>query len=117
MKAVTTYIAFDDTEFGNEEDCRSYEIDAFDTMVELDEIYHFYDENKNRLFISAITLEEMIDNCCAAYNECTYIEKMAQPSHKIIKFSRNILGIDLLIDEEEGIYKYNWNEGKWEGVY
>jgi len=115
MKTVTTYIAFDDTEFDTKEPCLEYEEKARNTLTFFTMAYKFYDKEMNIIFIDPMDIDFMADNICAAYNECSFVYYTPKYLTNDVKaLNREYLGLELPESDEEGMYKYNWNEDAWE---
>lgn len=116
MKIVTTYVAFDDEEFSQMEDCLAYEQHYMDLMVEADECYAMYDKGMNLLpFMYAHNIEEALDEFCRQYNKCDYMIIKKAPSTDAVIFIRDYFGFEMP-PRACGLWHYNFREGKWERV-
>ena len=112
MKIVTTYIAFDDTEFDTEKECLEYENRAVGYIAEILRCYTFYNENmdvmvygwSNDIIETLECIEKMYDEC-----ECIKVHKTV--SREAYEFLRNTEGIFLPVDV--GMYTYDYSTGKW----
>lgn len=49
MREVITYVAYDDSEFDNREECEAYEGEAFDLLAEIFNSYKFFVNNQEIL--------------------------------------------------------------------
>jgi len=117
MKIVTTYIAFDDTEFGTKEACLEYEEKARNTLTFFTMAYKFYDKEMNILFIDSTDIDFIADNICAAYNECSFVYYTPKYLTNDVKaLNREYLGLELPDNDEEGMYKYDWTLCDWEKI-
>lgn len=115
MRTVTTYIAFDDTEFENEEACIEYEDRAKGVLTFFTMAYKFYDKDKHIILIDFTDIDSILDDISVAYDTCGFIYYNPKYfTNDIKKFNRIHLGYNLPESDEEGMYKYNWNEDAWE---
>ena len=117
MKIVTTYVAFDDEEFSNVEDCQRYENFHIDLIIEAEECYSFYDRDMNRIvFAYCHNIEEMLNEFCYAYDYCEYIVVNKEPSAPLINFMRHYFGYELPM--EKGTWRWNndFGGGEWKRV-
>lgn len=105
MKIVTTYIAFDDTEFGTEEGCLAYEQHYMDSFIEIDECYKFFDKDMNFLpLMYSHNVEEFCDEFDRAYNNCDYVRVNRIPSAKAFAIFWDYFGFDM--PKEIGLWRY-----------
>lgn len=117
MKIVTTYIAFDDTEFATKEECIEYEDRARNTLTLFTMAYKFYDNDMNIIFINSLDIDSMADNVCAACDESSFIYYTPKYCTNDVKeLNRIYLGFELPESNEEGMYKYNWTSFEWEKI-
>ena len=112
MKTMTLYIAYDDTEFTDESECRAYEEEAENFLEELDYTYNFYDKDGNIILpICDDTIEDYLEWFDATTDKCEYIRIYKNVSRELHNFLRR--NISACIPEEKGFYKYNWNKNEW----
>ena len=105
MKIVTTYVAFDDTEFNTVEECMAYENRHIDLMIEAEECYSFYYKDMNAMVLGySHNIEEMLNEFCYAYDNCEYIVVNKEPSAPLINFMWRYLGYELPM--EKGTWHY-----------
>lgn len=105
MKIVTTYIAFDDTEFNTEEECLAYEQHDMDLCIEIDECYEFFDKDMNSLpLMYSHNIEEFCDEFDRAYNDCDYMRVNRIPSDEAATLLWNFFGFDM--PEKIGLWRY-----------
>ena len=111
MKTMTLYIAYDDTEFTDENECRAYEEKAYNCINELVDTYTFYDKNKHIIFPVRDSIEEYLQWFDFATDDCEYIRVYKNLSRETHKFLWENIGCS--IPEEKGFYKYDWNKNEW----
>lgn len=111
MKTMTLYIAYDDTEFTDENECRTYEEKAEDFLEELDYTYTFYDKDNNIMFPTCDTIENYLTWFETTTDKCEYIRIYKNVSRELHKFLYQSIGS--CIPEEKGFYKYDWNKNEW----
>lgn len=117
MKVVTTYIAFDDTEFNIVEECMAYENHYIDLMIEAEECYSFCDKNMNKTGFAywyCHNIEEVLEDFSRAYDDCEYIRVIRKPSNALIGFIRHYFGY--VMPEEEGLWEFDFNKWVWKRV-
>lgn len=110
MKIVTTYIAFDDMEFGTKEECLEYENQARGYITEIKHCYTFYD--KNMEIIPYGWSEDIIEelNCInVMYDNCECIKVNHEVSRETYTFLRYSEGILLPVD----VGMYTYDDGEW----
>ena len=111
MKTMTLYIAYDDTEFTDENECRAYEEKARKHVNELMDTYTFYDKNKYVIFPVCDSIEEYLQWFDSTTDDCEYItvhKDLLQETHVFLWQN-----IGACVPEEKGFYKYDWNKNKW----
>ena len=111
MKIMTLYIAYDDTEFTDENECRAYEEKARKHVNELIDTYTFYDKNKYVIFPVCDSIEEYLQWFDSTTDYCEYIivhKDLPQEAHKLL-----YQNIGSCVPEEKGFYKYDWRVNKW----
>ena len=111
MKTMTLYIAYDDTEFTDEAECRAYEEKAYNYVNELVDAYTFYDKNKHIIFPVCDSVEEYLQWLDFTTDDCEYIIVHRDLSREAHKFLYQSIGS--CIPEEKGFYKYDWNKNEW----
>ena len=111
MKTLTLYIAYDNTEFTDEAECRAYEQEAFDLINEALDAYTFYDHNKNIIFPKFNDIEEYLEWFDMTTDDCEYIKVEKDISRELHKFLWRNVGA--CVPEEKGFYKYDWNKNEW----
>ena len=112
MKTMTLYIAYDDTEFTDENECRAYEEKAYNCVYELIDAYTFFDKEKNIIFTPGCNdIEEYLYWFEKVTDNCEYVKVDKNLSHEAHVFLWQNIGA--CVPEEEGFYKYDWDEYKW----
>ena len=111
MRTMTLYIAYDDTEFTNEAECRAYEEKAYNCVCELIDAYTFFDKRKNIIFLPGCNdIVEYLYWFGNVTDDCEYIKVDKNLSQETRVFLWRNIG---RIPEEKGFYKYNWNKNEW----
>lgn len=115
MKKVIVYIAWDDTEFETEEECKNYEQHALDMMVELCHCYTLYDKDGNELEVFVPnSIEDMMKLFERNASVCEKVRVNRVPSDSADAFQNSNFGFDM--PEEEGLFVYDWNCVRWDKV-
>lgn len=113
MKAITTYVAFDDEEFSTAEECLAYEKKFSDAFSEILNAATFYDENGHEIVVNAET--EDMNKFCDQMDDLTdraWKIKVNKP----ITYESNEQLVYLLgsgLPREVGYYEYDTNEWEW----
>lgn len=115
MKIVTLYVAYDDTEFDDEEDCRRYESDAYDLMHEAMDTYSFFDKNMNLLMVNSGDIEEFLYSFDMLTDSCEYVKVKQIPSYELHKFIYRNIGC-ILPENNTGLYRYDWHLNEWVSI-
>lgn len=108
MKEVTTYIAFDDTEFDDEEECRQYEV-ALVHLKGMDKIHGFNSKGKPIVFNEKE--ETIVDFWDRLGNTAFYFHMDECPSDELREYFRYMTGADL--PNYEGWSRYDTDTNKW----
>ena len=111
MREVVTYVAYDDTEFDNREDCEAYEEEAFDLLTEIFNSYKFFVGNQEFL----IFLNDVEAGLCArskAFEKCDKILVTKPLSFLAFDFADFRMGY-VLPPNEIGMYEYDTEECEW----
>lgn len=111
MKIMTLYIAYDDTEFTDENECRIHELKAYEYINELMNTYTFYDKAKNIIFPAYDSIEEFFQWFDSTIDKCEYIAVHKDLSREAHNFLWRNIGA--CVPEEKGFYKYDWNKNEW----
>ena len=114
MKILTLYVAYDDTEFDSEAECRLYEQEASDLIDEALNVYTFYDRDKNIIIPKCDSIEEYLEWFDMTTDDCEYIKVAADISRELHKFLYRNIGA--CVPEEKGFYKYNWDKDEWVSI-
>ena len=113
MKIVTTYVAYDDTEFDTEEECRKYEVERMKLFSEFNDVYALYDEKMQRIWCPLnYEIENWYDWIDNALNDCEYVEVRAIPSEALIHIMTHEFGYEWP-EDKLGWYKYDYIDDKW----
>lgn len=113
MKTVTTYIAFDDTEFDTEKECLAYEQHYLDLIIEIDECYDFLDKDMYALpLMYSHNIEESCDEFDKVFDYCDCVIVNRIPSTEATAFLWNFFGYEL--PKEVGLWRYNYKKCDWE---
>ena len=110
MREVITYVAYDDTEFDNREECEKYEGRTFDLLDEIFNSYRFFMENKQEIYIFLNNVEDGLYALDYAWNKSAYICVKREVSQEVKDFICNYLGYDMP-DNKAGLYKYTDDYG------
>ena len=108
---MTLYIAYDDTEFTDESECRAYEEEARGHVNELMDTYTFYDKNNCVIIPDCDEVGEYLQWFYSTIDDCEYIAVHKDLSREAHKFLYQ--GINIYVPEEKGFYKYDWNKNEW----
>lgn len=106
MKEVITYIAFDDTEFDDEEECRQYEVAH---MKGMDKIHGFNSKGKPIVFNEKE--ETMGDFWDRLGNTAFYYYVDECPNDELREYFRYMTGTEL--PKYEGWSRYDIDTDKW----
>ena len=111
MKTLTLYIAYDDTEFTDEAECRAYEVKALNLINEAIDAYTFYDRDKNIIIPKFDNIEEYLEWFDRTTDDCEYVRVEQDVSRELHKFLWRNIGA--CVPEGKGFYKYDWDKCKW----
>lgn len=114
VKTRTTYIAYDDTEFDTEEECREYEQFAIDMMCELCRCYEFKKNDETCKCFVPLSIEDTMSLFEQTVQDCDTVVVHRVPEESALSFQWRQWGFDL--PEEEGTYYYDTRYGRWEPV-
>ena len=112
MREVVTYIAYDDTEFDNLEECEEYEGKAFELLNEFFNAYDFFRENGQCILIFLNEVEQGFNAIKYAYDKCGKIRVKKSVSNEVIELIDSYLGYDFP-PNEIGLYEYDWVKFEW----
>ena len=112
MREVITYIAYDDTEFDNFEECEEYEGKAFDLLDEFFNAYEFFGKNGAHILIFLNEIEQGLNAIKYAFDRCEKIRVKKTISHEAIELIDSYFGYELPRNEL-GLYEYNWKKLEW----
>lgn len=115
MRKVVTYIAWDDTEFETEEECKNYEQYALDMMVELCHCYEFYNNNNEQMetFVPNF-IEDMMILFEKAASVCDVVKVNRIPQSSADAFQNNQFGF--YFPDATGTFKWNNRACEWEKI-
>lgn len=111
MREVTTYIAYDDTEFDSREECEAYEGEAFDLLSEIFNSYKFF-RNNQEILIFLNNVEAGLHAFGKAFDKCDRILVTKPISDVAFRFVDFHLGY-VLPPNAVGMYKYDTDEFEW----
>lgn len=112
MKIVTTYIAYDESEFETMEECRAYEEYAWDMLMEILESVIISDD-----FSTVITppdfytLEEALDWFGNTFDHFTFIRVKTEIPSSAYAWQSNYFGY--IFPQEVGFYGYDFTTNEW----
>lgn len=120
MREVISYVAFDDSEFGNREDCLAYEEGAINKMKEVRDKYSFYDKDMN-LFVApddSAGIDDWVYWISCAADECEFIcrkDNLSNDADSFIKyeFGYCINNSDFSEENYIGLFKYDGKKDEW----
>lgn len=118
MRKVTSYVAYDDTEFTDRYECMEYEEEAINNLAEIDRCYVFYDKNMNPISAPSIddSVEDWLDWVSCGCDQCTYIQRKEQLPKETEDQIRKDVGYCILnedFDYELGMFKWDPNRDEW----
>lgn len=118
MRKIITYVAFDDKEFNDREECQEYEEKAYDLVYSIGEKYEFYDENMNIILapFASPNVEDWLTWLDNAYNNCTYIKRydaLNSQEEAIIDENIGCCMLNYDFNNELGTFRYDCNNVKW----
>jgi len=121
MREVITYVAYDDTEFDNCEECATYEDKAYDLIYSIGEKYEFYDKNMNIILapFASPNVEDWLTWLEDAYTNCTYIKRhdiLTTREAAIIDENLGCCMLNYDFNGDTGLFEYNHRTGKWDKV-
>ena len=111
MREVITYVAYDDSEFDNREECEAYESKAFDLLTEVFNSYEFFISNQE-ILIFLNDVEAGLYTLSKAFDKCDRISVIKPISNAALRFIDSQLGY-VLPPNESGLYKYDTDEFEW----
>lgn len=113
MKEIITYIAYDDMEFSQKEDCIAYEQEAMKMIDEAEKVYSFFDKDMN-IFLAPLdcTIEEYLNWFEETIDKCEYIHIYQEPSTALCEFLNYNIGYTLPINGT-GFFRYDWQYSEW----
>lgn len=112
MKMVTTYIAYDGTEFDDMGDCRVYEAYAWDMLISIiDNIIIYTDLGKEITPPYFNNLEEALDWFGKTFNSINFIRVKAEIPSSAYAWQDNYFGF--IFPQEPGLYRYNFFTNEW----
>ena len=112
MRSQTVYIAYDDEEFEDINECIQHEQFAIDMMNELIGCVTFLDEHGTIMpFTNEIEIGARIDDFYHQWERCTYISIKEDVSSSAVTFICNFCGI--CMPEEKGDYYYDYDTEEW----
>lgn len=111
MREVKYYISFDDKKFEDRKKCVDYEEKIYNYMMEIISSFIFYDENKKIINHYFENLNGILNSFDWAWQNCEYIDHIANCSKESLEFIREYFGYPL--PNEIGLKEYDWAEQKW----
>lgn len=112
MTSKTVYIAYDDEEFEDINECIQHEQFAIDMMNDLIGCVTFLDEHGTIMsFTNEIEIDVRIDDFYHQWERCTYIVIKEDVPSSAVTFICNFCGI--IMPEEKGKYYYDFDAGEW----
>lgn len=112
MREIITYVAYDDTEFDNLEECEEYESKAFDLLIEFFNAYDFFGKNGEYIWIFLNEVEQGLYAIKYAFDRCEKIRVKKIISHEAMELIDSYFGYELPRDGV-GLYEYDWKELEW----
>lgn len=109
MEKVTSYYAYDLTEFTTQEACEKYENKVRHYIDTWNHCCTFFDENMNTLYVPAGTNTELISWFYTMLDGCDYIEITETLSPETYSFIDESFG-RILPENKVGLYKYSYDE-------
>ena len=118
MREVTMYYAYDDKEFDSYRACEDYETTAYMLMRSIEKKYSFFDRKMNLIVapFDSSKIEDWLQWLDDAYQYCTYIKRFGSLTDDEAKIIRENLGSCIYNEDfscAEGLFKYDFNTGRW----
>lgn len=112
MREVVTYVAYDDTEFDNLEECEEYEGKAFDLLSEFFNAYDFFGKNNQYICIFLNEVEQGFNAIKYAFDKSEKIRVKKPISQEVEELIDSYFGYELP-PNETGLYEYDWRKLEW----
>jgi len=113
MKIITTYVAYDGTEFDFAAECEEYESRAISLMNEFKNHVLLLDMMKRPMFCpTGLDIEGTMAWFNLAYQQCLYVNINAELSSDFITFINDDLGL-IFPPNKIGLYKYDYDSDEW----
>lgn len=113
MKIITTYAAYDGTEFDSAAECEEYESRAISLMNEFKNHVLLLDMMKRPMFCpTGLDIEGTMAWFNLAYQQCLYVNINAELSGDFIAFINDDLGL-IFPPNKIGLYKYDYDSDEW----
>ena len=118
MREVVTYVAYDDTEFNNRDECEEYELKAEALIRSIENKFTFYDRNMKPIRAPLLSSEvaewlTWLDN---AYKYASYVRKAGSLTDDEAEIIRENIGACLYNEEFScavGLFRYDTNMRGW----
>lgn len=112
MREIITYVAYDDTEFDNREECEEYENTAFNLLEEIFNTYEFFLDNGQEIHIFLNDIEAGMYVFDYAWKKSKSIRVKRTLSDTANEFIYINFGHDMP-PNELGLYEYNFKKCCW----
>ena len=113
MKEITTYVAYDGTEFTSKEACERYEKPIEELIYEATKAYDFYDRTLKPLWFKDYPkIERFLDWLNELVDTCKYIYVNQLPSEELKTFLNSKYAYHLPT-KEIGLHHYDVNKNEW----
>lgn len=118
MREVKYYVAWDDSEFLDRDECEAYEREALRHLRTVEACYAFYDKKGDRLFapLTSDDIEDWMDWLCMAGDSAERILVSRQLPNDTAYFVREQVGYCILPEDfgnETGDFQYDWSQNEW----
>ena len=116
MRTKTIYVAYDDTEFDAECECRKYENEMWDRIHELFQNWELLSKDKNVLCYPSLSLETVIDYINRTlWNYVWYVNVKQSLKKETMDYLDEDWGL-VFPPNEKGLYGYNTTIDDWEKI-
>lgn len=112
MREIVTYVAYDDTEFDNRDECEEYEGEAFGLLEEFFNAYDFFGKNDEYICIFLNGVEQGLHTIKYAFDRCEKIRVKKTISREVLELIDSYFGYEMP-PNELGMYEYDFKKLEW----
>ena len=114
MREMVVYVAFDGEEFSSKERCREYEQKFSNTLMAIRDAYVFYNAEGDTIHLAVYDMETLLSDLEDAYQKSVKIVVLHDVPHRTLSYFYDATGI--VLPEDAGVYKYDFDRYTWESV-